>query len=67
MSTDATPDTQTFWQKLEAGLAEFVGGTEVKIEEDTQGQTISFTAKNEFGTLYNFTVTGKISLVGKPS
>jgi len=58
--------SQTFWQKIEAGLAEFAGGTLVKIEEDTKGQVITFSAKNEFGTLYNFTVNGKISLIGKP-
>ena len=67
MSTDATPDTQTFWQKLEAALAEFVGGVEVKLSEDTAGQDITFSAKNEFGTQYTFTVNGKISLAGKPS
>ena len=67
MSTDAvTPDTQTFWQKLEAATAEFLGGAQVKLEEDTQGNTLTFTAKNEFGTEYNFSVTGKISLTGKP-
>lgn len=58
--------TETFWQKIEAGVAEFVAGTEVKIEEDTKGAALTFTAKNEFGTAYNFTVNGKISLTGKP-
>jgi hypothetical protein len=58
--------TQTFWQKIEGAVAEFVAGTTVKLEEDTKGLDISFSAKNEFGTSYNFTVNGKISLTGKP-
>ena len=60
------PDASNFIQKLEAALAEFIGGTEVKLEEDTQGSPLTFSAKNEFGTEYNFTVNGKISLTGKP-
>jgi len=64
--TDVAPNVQNFWQKLEAGLAEFAAGTTVKIEEDTKGVDVSFTANNPFGTKYTFKVNGKISLVGKP-
>lgn len=57
---------QNFLQQLEAALAEFITGGEVKIEEDTKGAPITFTAKNEFGTEYVFTVNGKISVTGAP-
>lgn len=62
----AQPPSSNFIQKLEAALAEFIGGGPVKLEEDTKGNPVTFTVKNEFGTEYNFVVNGKISLKGTP-
>jgi hypothetical protein len=64
--SQAAPNTQNPWQQLEAAGAEFVSGAPVKVEIDTKGTPLTFTAKNEFGTEYHFTVNGKISIHGKP-
>jgi len=63
---EAQPDSENFIQKLEAATAEFVSGAPVKLEEDTKGQDITFTANNEFGVKYTFKLNGKISFTGTP-
>lgn len=54
-------------EKLEIGLEEFATNQPVKIVEDTGPTPITFTARNELGTTYNFTGSVKVDLKGAPA
>jgi hypothetical protein len=56
---------QILQELLGAGIA-FLDGSPVKFEVDTKGAPLEFTAHDELGIEYKFTVNGALSIVGTP-